>query len=239
MNRVLISGGSRGIGAELVRTFRAEGYNVAFTYKNSAASADQLAEESGALAIKADSASEADILRAVNITVDTYGAIDILINNAAVSSFSLLSDLTTDEWNDTLAVNLTAPFIFSRESSKYMIRAKWGRIINISSMWGVVGSSCESHYSASKAGLIGLTKALAKELGPSGITVNAIAPGLIDTEMNSALSEADIDAIVDDTPISRIGRVEDVARAALYLASDDASFVTGDVLNISGGYTVW
>ena len=106
-------------------------------------------------------------------------------------------------------------------------------------MWGVVGSSCESHYSASKAGLIGLTKALAKELGPSGITVNAIAPGLIDTEMNSALSEADIDAIVDDTPILRIGRVEDVARAALYLASDDASFVTGDVLNVSGGYTVW
>ena len=106
-------------------------------------------------------------------------------------------------------------------------------------MWGVVGSSCESHYSATKAGLIGLTKALAKELGPSGITVNAIAPGLIATEMNAALSETDIAAIVDETPASRIGTVEDVARAALYLASDGASFVTGDVLNVSGGYTVW
>lgn len=239
MKSVLINGGSRGIGAELVRLFAREGYKVAFTYKSSKDSADSLALESGALAIMADSAVESDIKRAVALAAAQHGGIDILINNAAVSSFRLLTDITTEEWNSTLAVNLTAPFLYSREVAPYMIHSKWGRIINISSMWGVVGSSCESHYSATKAGLIGLTKALAKELGPSGITVNAIAPGLIATEMNSALSESDISAIVDDTPVSRIGSVEDVARAALYLASDAASFITGDVLNVSGGYTVW
>ena len=239
MRSVLINGGSRGIGADLVRLFRREGYRVAFTYKNSKDRADALALECGAIAIAADSAIESDIKRAVDTAIREFGTIDILINNAAVSSFRLLSDITTEEWNNTVATNLTAPFIYSREVSRYMIRAKWGRIINVSSMWGVVGSSCESHYSATKAGLIGLTKALAKELGPSGITVNAIAPGLISTEMNASLSEEDIAAIVDETPASRIGSAEDVARAALYLASDGAAFVTGDVLNVSGGYTVW
>ena len=239
MKSVLINGGSRGIGAELVRLFSREGYKVAFTYKSSKDAAEALATECGALAILADSGREEDIKCAVETTAKEFGTIDILINNAAVSSFRLLSDIPTEEWNDTVATNLTAPFIYSREVSPYMIHAKWGRIINISSMWGVVGSSCESHYSATKAGLIGLTKALAKELGPSGITVNAIAPGLIATEMNAALSETDIAAIVDETPASRIGTVEDVARAALYLASDGASFVTGDVLNVSGGYTIW
>ena len=137
-----------------------------------------------------------------------------------------------------LSVNLTGAFLYSKAVIPDMLKRKQGRIINISSMWGLVGASCEVHYSAAKAGLIGMTKALAKELGPSGITVNAIAPGVIDTEMNRALTESDREALVADTPLMRIGSTRDVAEAALFLAGDASSFITGDVLNISGGYVI-
>ena len=236
MRTVLINGGSRGIGRAMVEYFSENGYSVAFTYKSSDEQANDLAKKCGALAIKADSSSEEQVVYAVKIAIDRLGHIDCLINNAAVSSFSLFTDLTLDDWNRTLAVNLTGPFLYSRAVIPYMVSRKQGRIINISSMWGMVGSSCEVHYSASKAGLIGMTKALAKELGPSGITVNAIAPGLIDTEMNAALSVDDLQAIADETPVMRIGTPLDVACAAFYLASEDASFITGDVMNLSGGY---
>ena len=239
MKTVLINGGSRGIGKECVKLFSERGYSVAFTYKNSEEEAKILAKETGALAIRADSKCEEDVKRAVALTVQKYGDIDCLINSAAVSSFSLLTDLTLEEWNDTLAVNLTGVFLYSKAVIPYMVKKKQGRIINISSMWGVVGSSCEAHYSATKAGVIGLTKALAKELGPSGITVNAIAPGVIDTDMNKSLSSEDIEALKEETPLSRIGTPREVAESAWFLASDAASFITAEVLNISGGFVVY
>ena len=238
MKTVFITGGSRGIGAELVRTFSKNGYNVAFTYRSSREAAEQLALETGALAIKADSRSESEAIDALNKAVSHFGGVDCLINNAAVSSFSLFTDITLDEWNDMMSVNLTGAFIYSKAVIPDMLKRKQGRIINITSMWGLVGASCEVHYSAAKAGLIGLTKALAKELGPSGITVNAIAPGVIDTEMNKALTDEDRAVLIDETPVMRIGTTRDVAEAALFLAGDGASFITGEVLNVSGGYVI-
>ena len=192
MKTVLITGGSRGIGRAMVELFAENGYSVAFTYKNSKDEAKKLAESTGALAIYADSAVEADVVSAVKQAENSFGKIDCLINNAGISSFSLFTDLTLEQWNEIVAVNLTGAFLYSREVTRGMVNRKQGRIINISSMWGLVGASCEVHYSTVKAGIIGMTKALAKELGPSGITVNAIAPGMIKTEMNSKLSEDDI-----------------------------------------------
>ena len=238
MKTVLITGGSRGIGSELVRHFATHGYSVAFTYKNSEKAAESLASETGALAIRADSAVESDVLCAVSRAIETFGGVDCLINNAAISSFSLFTDITLDEWNKMVAVNLTGAFLYSKAVIPDMLKRKSGRIINITSMWGLVGSSCEVHYSATKAALIGMTKALAKELGPSGITVNAIAPGVINTEMNSALTDEDRAQLVDDTPLMRIGEPSDVASAAYFLAGEGASFITGEVLNVSGGYVI-
>lgn len=238
MKNILITGGSRGIGKAMVKAFSDKGYKVAFTYKSSLDEAESLSKETGALAIMADSAKENDVVKAVSTAANTLGGIDILINNAGISSFSLLQDLTLTEWNECMAVNLTSAFLYSREVIPYMLRSHEGRIINISSMWGLVGASCEVHYSAAKAGLIGFTKALAKELGPSGITVNAIAPGVIDTDMNSHLSDEDMKELSDETPVGRIGNAEEIAKAAIYLSSDDASFITGAVLNISGGLVI-
>ena len=222
----------------MVEAFSKNGYSVAFTYKNSAELAEKLANETGALAIRADSSSEEEVLSAVKCAIDKLGRIDCLINNAGISSFSLFTDLTLQDWNNTLAVNLTGAFLYSKAVIPDMLSRKRGRIINISSMWGLVGSSCEVHYSTAKAALIGMTKALAKELGPSGITVNAIAPGVINTDMNKNLSPEDIEALIDETPIMRIGEGADVASAALFLASDEASFITGDVMNVSGGFVI-
>lgn len=238
MKTVLITGGSRGIGRSMVELFARNGYSVAFTYKNSENEAKSLAEATGALAIRADSASEEQVISAVRTAEETIGTIDCLINNAGVSSFSLFTDLTLEEWNRHLAVNLTGAFLYSKAVIPSMVAKKKGRIINISSMWGLTGSSCEVHYSTAKAGLIGMTKALAKELGPSGITVNAIAPGLINTDMNKSLSEEDIRAVEEETPLMRAGEPMEVASCALFLAGDGASFITGEVLNVSGGYVI-
>lgn len=236
MKTVLITGGSRGIGRAMVELFCENEYKVAFTYKNSESQAKSLAETMGAVAIKADSASEAEVVEAVKAAENALGKIDCLINNAGISSFSLFTDLTLEEWNRHLAINLTGAFLYSRAVIPGMVSRKCGRIINITSMWGIVGSSCEVHYSTAKAGLIGMTKALAKELGPSGITVNAIAPGLIATDMNACLSEEDINEVTEETPLMRVGLPSEVARAALFLASEGASFITGEVMNLSGGY---
>ena len=175
----------------------------------------------------------------MRLAEDRLGKIDVLINNAAISTNSLFTDISLESWNDEMSVNLTSAFLYSKATVPGMINKKWGRIINISSMWGVVGASCEVCYSTAKAGLIGMTKALAKELGPSGITVNAIAPGLIDTDMNAKLSEEDKSDLIDMTPVSRIGTPSDVASAALFLAGDNASFITGEVLNLSGGFVIY
>lgn len=238
MKTVLITGGSRGIGRAMVELFASNGYSVAFTYKKSESEAKILAEATGAIAIYADSASESDVIEAVAKASELLGGIDCLINNAGVSSFSLFTDLTLDDWNEHLRVNLTGAFLYSKAVIPHMVARKSGRIINITSMWGITGSSCEVHYSTAKAGLIGMTKALAKELGPSGITVNAIAPGLIDTDMNAALSKDDIRSIEDETPLMRIGKPCEVASAALFLAGEGGSFITGEVVNVSGGYLI-
>ena len=238
MKTVLITGGSRGIGKALVKAFSDKGYNVAFTYNKSYDEAVKLSEEFSALAIKADSRIESDVFRAVAEVVEKFGGIDVLINNAGISTFSLFSDISLEEWNDTFAVNVGGAFLFSKAALTDMISKKSGRIINISSIWGLVGSSCEVHYSASKAAVIGLTRALAKELGPSGITVNAIAPGYIDTDMNKDVSDEDREEFCENTPLGRIGKPSEVAAAALFLASDDAAFITGEILNVSGGYVI-
>lgn len=235
---VLITGGSRGIGKAAVELFAARGYGVAFTYNNSVSAANELAAETGAVAVRADSRSEAEVINAVNTVKETLGNVEILINNAAVSSFSLFTDITLDAWNDMLAVNVTGAFLYTRAVLPDMIRAKSGRIINVSSMWGITGSSCEVHYSATKAAIIGMTKALAKEVGPSGITVNCIAPGVIDTDMNKALSKEDTEALRNETPLMRIGTPREVAEAVLFLAGAGASFITGDVINVNGGYLI-
>ena len=235
---VLITGGTRGIGKEMVKLFRSNGYCVAFTYKSSDELAKALSLETGAFAIKADSNIPSDIDNAVMLARGELGSIDILINNAGICGFSMFSDITLDMWQQMMNTNLTSAFLYTQLCIPDMIHNKWGRIINISSMWGITGSSCEVHYSTAKAGLIGMTKALAKELGPSSITVNAIAPGLIDTDMNSSVDADSLRAIVDETPVMREGRPLDVASAALFLASDGASFITGDVLNLSGGYII-
>lgn len=238
MKTALVTGGSRGIGRAVVEELCRNGYSVAFTYKNSETEAKSLAESTGAIAIKADSAIEADVISAVEYATETLGKIDCLVNNAGVSAFSLFGDITLDEWNRVFAVNLTGAFLYSREVSRGMINRKCGKIINISSIWGLVGSSCEVHYSASKAGLIGMTKALAKELGPSGITVNAIAPGVIDTEMNASLGAETLEGLKEETPLMRLGLASEVAKSVLYLSSDGANFVTGQVLNVSGGFVI-
>lgn len=238
MKTVLITGASRGIGREMVKKFSETGYRVAFTYNNSAEAAEYLAKETGAISIRADSSVEEDVISAVKIAKDSLGRIDCLINNAGISSFSLFTDISLAEWHRVFSVNLNGAFLYSREVMRDMISRHTGRIINISSMWGITGASCEVAYSASKSALNGMTKALAKELGPSGITVNAIAPGLIDTEMNSALSEEDIQAIIEETPMMRIGTPSDVAALALFLAGDSASFITGEVISVNGGFVI-
>ena len=239
MKNVLVTGGSRGIGRAIVKAFSEKGYNVAFTYRSSHEEALTLSKETGAFPINADSASADAVLSAVKSAEKNLGKIDILINNAAVSSTNLFTDITLEDWNRELNVNLTSAFLYTKATVPGMISRKWGRIINISSMWGVVGASCEVCYSTAKAALIGMTKALAKELGPSGITVNAIAPGLIDTDMNNHLTEEEKNDLIDMTPMSRIGKTCDVAAAVLFLAGDDASFITGDVLNLSGGFVIY
>ncbi len=236
--RILITGGSRGIGNAIVRQFAKEGDLVAFTYLNSKDQADALATSVSALAIRADAAKEEDIKRAVTDAACAMGGIDVLVNNAGISHVGLMTDMTLAEYEHVMAVNLTSAFLFSREVLRLMLRDKRGAIINIASMWGTMGASCEVAYSASKAGLIGMTKALAKEVGPSGIRVNAVAPGVIDTDMNGHLSDEDRSSLADMTPLCRIGSAEEVARAVYFLAGEDASFITGAVLDVSGGFAI-
>ena len=238
MKNVLVNGGSRGIGRAIVELFSERGYNVAFTYNNSINEANELSRKTGALAIKADSASESEVNIAVATVEEKIGRVDILINNAAISGSGLFTEVSYEEWRRMFAVNLDGAFLYSKRVLPEMIREHSGRIINISSMWGITGASCEVNYSATKAAIIGMTKALAKEVGPSGITVNCIAPGLIDTDMNKNLSEDDIASLVDETPLSRIGQPRDVAEAALFLAGESSSFITGEVLNVNGGFLI-
>lgn len=240
---VLITGASKGIGAATAILFAEKGYNVVMNYNNSVQSALILQKslaESGykVIAYQANVTNRIDVELMVKETIDRFGSIDVLINNAGVASQGLFTDISEIEWSEIMDVNLNGVYNVTQAVLPYMIRQKSGSIINISSMWGQVGASCEVAYSAAKAGVIGMTKALAKEVGPSGIRVNCIAPGLIETGMNSELTLEDVAAIVDETPIGRIGSTNDVASSALFLASDDSSFITGQVLGVNGGYII-
>ncbi len=240
---VLITGASKGIGANLAIRFAENGYNVVMNYNSSVQSAILLQKslkESGynVIAYKANVKNRLEVDLMIKETIYRFGGIDILINNAGVANQSLITDLSEQEWNDIIGVNLTGVFNCTQAALPHMINQKSGSIINISSMWGEVGASCEVAYSAAKAGVIGFTKALAKEVGPSGITVNCITPGLIETSMNQNLAIEDVTNMVDSTPLGRIGTTNDVASAALFLASDDASFITGQVLGVNGGFVI-
>lgn len=234
--KVLITGGSRGIGAECVRRFSQEGHTVSFIYNKSDDRAGALSRETGATAVKVDVEDLNSLEMAVKAVAMKMGGIDVLVNNAGVALIKLFSDVSNNELTHVINVNLTAAAVAAREASKRMVSEHFGRIINVGSVWGRVGASCEVAYSASKAGLEGLTKALAKELGPSGITVNCVEPGVIDTEMNSELGEEDLKCLCDETPLCRIGTVADVAEAVLWLASEKAGFVTGQIIGIDGGF---
>lgn len=239
---ILITGGSRGIGAAIAKKAAREGYTVLLNYKSADHAAQAVRQEilsdgGDCILCKADvsSAKEVESLKSV---LDSCGGADVLVNNAGVSSFSLLMDLAEDEWDRTFDTNVKGAFLVSKLCLPYMVRKKSGCILNISSIWGLVGSSCEVHYSASKAALIGMTKALAKEMGPSHIRVNCVAPGVIDTEMNASLTAEDMAQLKDETPLERIGHADEIADTVLFLASEKAAFITGQVISPNGGFVI-
>lgn len=243
MKTVLITGASKGIGRQMAIAFAKERYNVIINYNKSQDTAKALESELKAsgysvVAIKADISSEEEVQKMIYEGYSLFSSIDVLINNAAISSIKLFTDITLEEWNEIFNVNVNGTFNVTKAVLNKMINAKYGKIINVSSIWGMVGASCETHYSATKGAIISLTKALAKELGPSNINVNCIAPGVIATEMNDNLTVEELDMLKEDTPLERIGSTTDIANLALFLASDKASFITGQIISPNGGFVI-
>ena len=236
--RVLISGGSRGIGRACVEYFAKKGYKVAFLYEKNEVAARKTAADFGALAIRCDVSDSESVKNAVNKVKDTFGGIDVLVNNAAVSMIKPFDMFSDEDWGRMMNVNLSGAFYLSREIAPMMISQKWGRIINIGSMWGKVGASCEVPYSTTKAGVRGFTMSLAKELAPSGITVNCVEPGVVATEMNTSIDEDTLRELCEETPVGRLGKPEEIATAVGFFASDEASFVTGQILGVDGGFAI-
>ena len=236
---VLISGGDRGIGAAAARAFWQAGYRVAVLYHTHAEAAAALEKAlPGLLAVQCDVASRASCEVAFHTVEQAVGHVDVLVSNAGIAQQKLFTDITPEEWQHMLDVNLTGAFNLCQLVLPGMIRRKAGRILTVSSMWGQTGGSCEVHYSAAKAGLIGLTKALAKEEGPSGITVNCVAPGVIDTDMMAAFTAEDKAALAEETPVGRLGSADEVAKLLLYLAGEDAGYITGQVFGVNGGLVI-
>lgn len=244
MNRYLLCSGMSGaIGSEICRIFANNGYNIIGIFNKSDSIAESVQEEILKLGAECDIykcnlANSDDIEDLTGRLSAKYSYIDTLVNCAGVASFGLFDTFSVNEIEKVLNINLKSTILLSQFAVKKMLPIKKGSIITISSMWGEVGASCEVIYSASKAGLIGFTKALAKEVSPSGIRVNCITPGLIQSDMNSALCEEDLAVIIEETPLQRIGMPSDVASAALFLASENASFITGEVLKVNGGLVV-
>lgn len=237
MKNVLITGGSRGIGAECVKKFSSEGYRVFLNYSKSDNEAFELAAKTGAVLIKAD-ISKSDEIEKMKDIIRDYGKISVLVNNAGIAQDKLFTDISENDWDRMFDVNIKGMFLVTKAFLPDMINEKSGKIINLSSIWGITGASCEVHYSASKAAVIGFTKALAKEVGPSGINVNSVAPGVIDTEMNGHLDNETKTALCEETPLCRMGTAEEVAELVYFLASDKADFITGQVISPNGGIVI-
>ena len=241
---VLITGASRGIGAAAARLFAKEGWAVGVNYCSSRTAAEELVSEirafgGTAAALQGDVSDPVQAGQLVEEAERLLGPLDVLVCNAGVAlPQQLLTDTTDEQWKRVMGVDLDGVFYTIRAAIPGMVRRQKGSIVTVSSMWGVTGGSCEVAYSAAKAGVIGLTKALAKELGPSHIRVNCVAPGVIDTEMNGALDEQAMEWLEEETPLGRIGRGEDVARSILFLAGEEASFITGQVLQTNGGIVI-
>ena len=231
MKTVLITGGVRGIGLSIARAFQKKGYRVCVTYSKDEESAT-LARAQGLETYLCDVSDE----RQVQNLFDGFKSVDVLVNNAGISLVKQIQDVTYEEFQRVVAVNLGGAFLCAREATKKMLPKKSGLIVNISSVWGEVGGSCESVYSASKAGLLGFTKALAKELGYSGIRVNSVSPGVIDTRMNARFSADDLRLLQEEIPMGRMGTGDDVANAVLFLEEND--YVTGVDIPVNGGFSV-
>ncbi|MCC0698456.1 SDR family oxidoreductase [Clostridioides sp. ZZV15-6383] len=240
---VLITGGSRGIGKALSKAFAKEGYNILINFNKSENEAKELytilnEKNFSVKLFKADVSNREDVENMMDYCVKEFGGLDVLVNNAGISQDKLFTDITDEDWDNMMNINLKGSFYCSQVALKYMISEKKGNIINISSIWGISGASCEVHYSITKAGMIGMTKALAKEVGPSNIRVNSIAPGVIDTDMLSGYNEEDINVLVEETPLMRLGTPEDIANCAIFLASDKSNFITGQVISPNGGFVI-
>ena len=238
---IVVTGGSRGIGAEIVKLLAKSGHNVILNYNKSEECAQnvekELTKQGKAVDIfKADISKSEEAKKLIQFALNKYGRIDVLINNAGISQSKLFTDITDEEWQNMIANNLSSAFYCSREAAKNMIHNKKGLIINISSIWGLTGASMEVHYSTAKAGMIGLTKALAKELGPSNIRVNAIAPGIIDTDMVKGYSRDEIKEIENEIPLEKIGTASNIAKCVKWLIEDD--YTTGEVISINGGWYI-
>lgn len=236
----LVTGGSKGIGAAIVKILCENGFSVAINYNSSEQRALSLCSECAlqgfsVLPVKCDVSSSEEVKKMFREIEEKLGTVDVLVNNAGVSLWGLFDTATDEEWDKVTGINLTGTFNCTREALPSMLHKKYGRIINISSIWGQAGASCEAVYSASKAGIIGLTKALAKEYAPSGITVNCIAPGVIDTDMMNRFSDEEKKAIYEDIPMGRMGAPEEIAHAAAFFANENSSYITGQILGVNGG----
>lgn len=242
MNKTaIVTGGSRGIGAAIVHMLVQEGYNVVINYNKSEQEAKKIKEEFTSKGccvetFKADVSKREEVKKLVEFTIQKFKNIDVLINNAGISQMKLFTDITDQDWENMINTNLNSAFYMCQEVVPNMIHNKKGCIVNISSIWGITGASCEVHYSIAKAGVDALSKALAKELGPSGIRVNSIAPGIIDTDMNKHLNEKEIEKIEDEIPLCRIGKVQDIAKCVKWLIED--KYTTGQIISVNGGWNI-
>lgn len=241
MSTAVITGSARGIGAATAALFADMGYNVVINYNTSEAEALALrgkitANGGKAIAVQADVSKMSEAKHLFDEAKKAFGAVDVLVNNAGIAQQKLFTDITEADYDRMFDCNVKSVFNCCQCALPDMIHNKYGRIINVSSMWGVVGASCEVHYSASKAAVIGMTKALAREVAPSGITVNCIAPGVIDTPMNKGFDEETIAALKEETPVGRLGTPEDIARAIAFIADEKSGFITGQTLGIDGGF---
>lgn len=241
MKRIaVITGAAGGIGSAVAERLCRDGFSVALIYNSSEEKARRLLSQldTDAVAYKCDIADSSQVNGTVSRILSDFGRIDVLVNNAGIAQQKLFCDISDEDWSRMISVNLSGAFYFSRAVLPDMIHRKSGRIINIASMWGETGGSCEVHYSAAKAGLIGMTKALAKEVAPSGITVNAVSPGVIKTDMLSPFSEDELNALRDEIPLGRLGEPSDAAEAVAFLAGESAGYVTGQVLSVNGGIVI-